>query len=58
MDAAAFSPVHLTTSYEMLTAFLGHYLGINPLYCYQVVLTCALRFRFHLSSIGALEFSD
>jgi hypothetical protein len=37
MDAAAFSPVHLTTSYEMLTAFLGHYLGINPLYCYQVV---------------------
>src|SRR5437867_1075753 len=37
MDAAAFSPVHLTTSYEMLMAFLGHYLGINPLYCYQVV---------------------
>ena len=37
MDAAAFSPVHLTTSYEMLMAFLGHSLGINPLYCYQVV---------------------
>lgn len=37
MDAAAFSPVHLITSYEMLMAFLGHYLGINPLYCYQVV---------------------
>jgi hypothetical protein len=37
MDAAAFSPVHLTTSYEMLMAFLGHYLGINPLYSYQVV---------------------
>jgi hypothetical protein len=37
IDAAAFSPVHLTTSYEMLMAFLGHYLGINPLYCYQVV---------------------
>ena len=37
MDAAAFSPVHLTTSYEMLMAFLGHYLGINPLYCYQVI---------------------
>jgi len=37
MDAAAFSPVHLATSYELLTAFLGHGLGINPLYCYQVV---------------------
>jgi hypothetical protein len=37
MDAAAFSPVHLTTSYEMLMAFLGHYVGINPLYCYQVL---------------------
>src|SRR6266568_3951362 len=37
MDAAAFSPVHLTTSYEMLMAFLGHYLGINPLYSYQVI---------------------
>src|SRR5262249_8096840 len=37
MDAAAFSPVHLITSYEMLMAFLGHYLGINPLYCYQVI---------------------
>jgi hypothetical protein len=37
MDAAAFSPVHLTTSHEMLMAFLGHALGINPLYCYQVV---------------------
>src|SRR6266480_3527589 len=37
MDAAAFSPVHLTTSYEMLMGFLGHYFGINPLYFYQVV---------------------
>jgi len=37
LDAAAFSPVHLTTSYEMLMAFLGHYLGINPLYSYQVI---------------------
>jgi hypothetical protein len=37
MDAAAFSPVHLTTSYEMLAAFLGHLLRIKPLYCYQVV---------------------
>jgi hypothetical protein len=37
MDAAAFSPVHLATSYEMLMAFLGHYLGIAPLYFYQVV---------------------
>jgi len=37
MDAAAFSPVHLTTSYEMLMGFLGHYFGIDPLYFYQVV---------------------
>src|SRR5213594_2044302 len=37
MDAAAFSPVHLATSYEMLMGFLGHYLGIDPLYFYQVV---------------------
>jgi hypothetical protein len=37
MDAAAFSPVHLATSYEMLMGFLGHYLRINPLYFYQVV---------------------
>ena len=37
MDAAAFSPVHLSTSYEMLMAFLGHYLRIDPLYFYQVV---------------------
>lgn len=37
MDAAAFSPVHLATSHEMLMALLGHYLGIDPLYCYQVV---------------------
>ena len=37
MDAAAFSPVHLATSYEMLMAFLGHYLGINPLYFYQAI---------------------
>lgn len=37
MDAAAFSPVHLVTSYEMLMAFLGHYLRVAPLYFYQVV---------------------
>ena len=37
MDAAAFSPVHLATSYEMLMAFLGHYLGVDPLYFYQVI---------------------
>jgi hypothetical protein len=37
MDAAAFSPVHLATSYEMLMALLGHYLGIAPLYFYQVI---------------------
>src|SRR5437867_6152569 len=37
MDAAAFSPVHLATSYEMLMAFLGHYFGIDPLYFYQVI---------------------
>ena len=37
MDAAAFSPVHLTTSYEMFAAFLGHLLRIKPLYFYQVV---------------------
>ncbi len=37
MKAAAFSPVHLATSYEMLMALLGHYLRIDPLYCYQVI---------------------
>ena len=37
MDAAVFSPVHLATSHEMLMAFLGHYLGIDPLYFYQVI---------------------
>jgi hypothetical protein len=37
MDAAAFSPVHLVTSYEMLMGFLGHYFRIDPLYFYQVV---------------------
>jgi hypothetical protein len=37
MDAAAFSPVHLATSYEMLMAFLAHDLGLDPLYFYQVV---------------------
>jgi hypothetical protein len=37
MDAAAFSPVHLATSYELLMAFLGHYLRIDPLYFYQVI---------------------
>jgi len=37
MEAAAFSPVHLVTSYEMLMALSGHYLGIDPLYFYQIV---------------------
>ncbi len=37
MDAAAFSPVHLVTSYEMLMALSGHYLTIDPLYFYQVI---------------------
>src|SRR5947207_2827637 len=37
MDAAAFSPVHLATSYEMLMGFLGHYLGIDPLFFYQII---------------------
>src|SRR5437763_4011444 len=68
MDAAAFSPVHLATSYEMLMAFLGHYLGIDPLYFYQVVghvfvalalpfvfYWCARRFRLNrwAASLGA-----
>jgi hypothetical protein len=37
MDAAAFSPVHLATSHEMLMALLGRYLGIDPLYFYQII---------------------
>ena len=37
MKAAAFSPVHLATSHEMLMALLGHYLRIDPLYFYQVI---------------------
>ena len=37
MDAAAFSPVHLATSYEMLLGVLSHYLGIDPLYFYQII---------------------
>jgi Family of unknown function (DUF6077) len=37
MDAAAFSPVHLATSHEMLMALLGHYLRIDPLYFYQII---------------------
>ena len=37
MDAAAFSPVHLATSHEMLMALLGHHLRIDPLYFYQVI---------------------
>lgn len=37
VDAAAFSPVHLATSYEMLMAFSGRWLRIDPLYFYQVV---------------------
>jgi hypothetical protein len=37
MDAAAFSPVHLATSHEMLMALLGHYFRIDPLYFYQVI---------------------
>jgi hypothetical protein len=37
MDAAAFSPVHLATSHEMLMALLGDYFGIDPLYFYQII---------------------
>ncbi len=37
VDAAAFSPVHLATSHEMLMAFLAHFLGGDPLYFYQIV---------------------
>jgi hypothetical protein len=37
MDAAAFSPVHLATSHEMLMVFLSHYLRIDPLYFYQII---------------------
>lgn len=44
MAAAAFSPVHLATSYEMLVAFLGHYLGIDPLYGYQVIAHALVAF--------------
>jgi len=69
MDAAAFSPVHLATSYEMLMAFGGHYLRIDPLYFYQVVghafaafslpfvlYWCARRFELdrRAATIGAL----
>jgi hypothetical protein len=36
-DAAAFSPVHLATSHEMLMALLGHYLRIDALYFYQII---------------------
>ncbi len=69
VDATAFSPVHLGTSYEMLMAFLGHYLRIDPLYFYQVVghmaaafslpfvfYWCARRFELDrwAAAIGAL----
>ena len=69
MDAATFSPVHLATSYEMLMAFFGHYLRIDPLYFYQVVghafaafslpfvfYWCARIFGLHrwVAAIGAL----
>lgn len=37
MDAAPFSPVHLANSHEMLMGLLGHWLGIDPLYFYQVI---------------------
>jgi hypothetical protein len=37
MKAAAFSPVHLATSHEMLMALVGHYLRTDPLYFYQVI---------------------
>jgi hypothetical protein len=37
MDAAAFSPVHLATSHEILMALAGHYLRLDPLYFYQVI---------------------
>jgi hypothetical protein len=37
MDAAAFSPVHVATSHEILMALAGRYLGIDPLYFYQII---------------------
>jgi hypothetical protein len=37
MDAAAFSPVHVATSHEILMALVGRYLGIDPLYFYQII---------------------
>jgi hypothetical protein len=37
MTAAAFSPLHLATSHELLMGLLGRYLGIDPLYFYQVI---------------------
>ncbi len=48
MDAAALSPVHLASSYEMLMAFWGHYLRIDPLYFYQVV--------GHIAAVFSLPF--
>lgn len=48
MDAAALSPVHLASSYEMLMAFLGHYLRIDPLYFYQVI--------GHIAAASSLPF--
>src|SRR5438445_12627522 len=47
MDAAAFSPVHLATSHEMLMAFLGHYLRIDPLYFYQIIGHALTAFATH-----------
>ena len=54
MDAAAFSPVHLATSYEMLMGFVGYYLAIDPLYFYQVIghviTTFSVPFVFYWSA--------
>jgi hypothetical protein len=37
MNAAVFSPVHVATSHEILMALVGRYLGIDPLYFYQII---------------------
>ncbi len=48
LDASAFSPVHLATSHEMLMALLGHFMGMDPLYFYQVIghSVCAFAIPF------------
>ena len=58
VDAAAFSPVHLATSHEMLMAFAGHYFGIDPLFFTRLSETPSPLFSFHSSSTGACEDLD